>query len=78
VREYRARVTERINIEYRAEFLNTFNHINFFYPGGETTTASSVSITDSAFGRVTGAYRDNSTTDDPGGRLIQMVLRVNF
>jgi hypothetical protein len=74
----RTRVTERVNIEYRAEFLNAFNHINFFYPGGETTTASAVSITDSAFGRVTGAYRDNSTTDDPGGRIIQMVLRVNF
>jgi hypothetical protein len=27
---------------------------------------------------VFGAYSDTSTTDDPGGRLIQMVLRINF
>jgi len=46
--------------------------------GGETTAAGGVSITGSAFGRSTAAYRDNSTTDDPGGRIIQMVLRVNF
>jgi len=27
---------------------------------------------------VTGAYLDSSNTQDPGGRLIQLVLRINF
>jgi len=30
------------------------------------------------FGQVTQAYRDTSTTNDPGGRLIQFVGRINF
>ena len=24
------------------------------------------------------AYRDTSTTNDPGGRIVQLVLRINF
>jgi hypothetical protein len=24
------------------------------------------------------AYRDVSTTNDPGGRIVQLVLRINF
>lgn len=30
------------------------------------------------FGRITAAYQDISTTNDPGGRPIQFVLRFNF
>jgi hypothetical protein len=30
------------------------------------------------FGRITQAYRDISTTNDPGGRIIQFVGRINF
>jgi hypothetical protein len=42
-------------------------------------SASSVTgIGGDNFGRVTGAYRDISTTNDPGGRLIQFVARINF
>jgi hypothetical protein len=74
----RTYVTERINVEFRAEFLNAFNNINFFYPGNETTSVPSVSTQSTSFGRITDAYRDFSTTDDPGGRIIQIVLRVNF
>jgi len=32
----------------------------------------------SAFGQVTSAYRDISGTVDPGGRILEFVLRVNF
>jgi hypothetical protein len=72
------RITERINWQLRVEFLNAFNNINFFYPGSETTSVATVTTQTTAFGRVTNAYRDFSTTDDPGGRIIQIVLRVNF
>jgi hypothetical protein len=74
----RTRVTERINIEYRAEFLNAFNHVNFLFGGTAAATVPSTSLQSTNFGRITDAYQDISTTDDPGGRIIQMVLRVNF
>ncbi|MBI3951115.1 MAG: carboxypeptidase regulatory-like domain-containing protein [Acidobacteria bacterium] len=63
-------VTERANIEFRAELLNAFNNINFLIGN------QSVNSTD--FGRVFDAYRDFGTTNDPGGRIVQFVFRVNF
>jgi hypothetical protein len=72
------RITERIEMEYRAEFLNAFNNINFFFPGSETTSVATSAITGTSFGQVTNAFRDVSTTDDNGGRIIQMVLRIRF
>jgi hypothetical protein len=74
----RFRVTESINVEYRAEFLNAFNDINFFFPGSETTSVGTAALTSGTFGRITNAFQDTSTTDDNGGRIIQMVLRINF
>lgn len=74
----RFRITEQVNFVLRAEFLNAFNNINFFYPGSETTSVPFASVTSSTFGRITNAYRDSSTTDDNGGRIIQLVLRINF
>jgi hypothetical protein len=66
----RIRFTETKNLELRGEFLNAFNNINFY----GTTCAS----TSSSCGVVTSAYLDSSNTQDPGGRLIQIVLRINF
>lgn len=66
----KAHINERANLELRAEFLNAFNNINFRADG-----SYSGSLT---MGRVTSAYRDVSTTNDPGGRLVQFVARINF
>ncbi|MFN7928901.1 MAG: hypothetical protein U0Y68_13320 [Blastocatellia bacterium] len=72
------KVTERLNVEFRAEFLNVFNNINFKI-GSPTSDVINISNFSSAtFGQTTFAYQDNSTTNDPGGRLMQFVLRVNF
>jgi hypothetical protein len=68
----RIRVSEGTNVEVRAEFLNAFNNINFL---GNTNMTS---FTSSSFAEVTTAYRDVNNTQDPGGRLIQFVLRFNF
>ncbi len=65
----RVNFSERVNFELRAEFLNAFNNINF------RATASSTAFTS---GRVTTAYRDVSTTNDTGGRMLQFVARINF
>ncbi len=68
------RITERTNFELRAEFLNAFNHINFFNP----TAAASTTPSNLQFMQVTTAYTDASNTNDPGGRLVQIVARFNF
>src|SRR5215813_7435195 len=73
----RFRFTERMNFEFRAEFLNAFNNINFLYPTAFAANTSTNFGADT-FGQVTAGYRDVNNTQDPGGRLIQLVGRFNF
>ena len=60
----------RINVEVMAEVLNVFDSVNFNHSvnvnGGEDTF------------RVTSAYTDINTTFDPGGRIGQLVWRINW
>jgi hypothetical protein len=74
----KVRITERVNFEFRAEFLNAFNNINFLIgsPANDVTTVGSLSS--ATFGQTLNSYNDISTTNDPGGRLIQFVGRINF
>ncbi len=67
----RIRFSENKNFELRGEFLNVFNFVN--YNGYNSLTGSSTS-----FARINSAYTDQSNQQDPGGRLIQIVLRFNF
>jgi hypothetical protein len=72
------RFTESVNLELRMEFLNAFNNINF-QPGSSGNDVNGLgSLTNSTFGRITSAYQDLSTTNDPGGRVGQVVVRLNF
>ncbi|HEX8091093.1 MAG TPA: TonB-dependent receptor [Blastocatellia bacterium] len=70
-------IRESMNLELRAEFLNAFNNINFFI-GSPNNVTSTVAVNSALFGTTNQAYRDLSTTNDPGGRLIQLVVRFNF
>jgi hypothetical protein len=72
------RFTERMNLELRAEALNAFNNINWLVgsAGNDVNTLGGTGA--ATFGRFTAAYQDISTTNDPGGRLIQLVMRLNF
>lgn len=70
--------TERVNVEMRLEMLNVFNNINFLVGAAGNDVNSVGNLTSSAFGRMTAAYQDLSTTNDPGGRVGQLVLRINF
>jgi len=66
----RIRFSETKNFELRGEFLNAFNIINFtgvMNPGTSQT-----------WGQVTSAARDLNQAQNPGGRLVQIVLRLNF
>ena len=58
----RTRISERTNIEFRAEFFNVFNHTNFF-------TGENQTITSTTFGQVTDTF-------DP--RIIQFAVKFNF
>jgi hypothetical protein len=74
----RTRISETMNLEVRGEFLNAFNHTNFIVGNAANDVNAAASIGGTAFGRLTEAYRDTSTTNDPGGRLVQLVVRFNF
>jgi len=74
----RVKFTENTNLELRGEFLNAFNNINFLVGSAGADTNTLGGFTSSAFGRMTAAYQDLSTTNDPGGRLVQLVVRFNF
>jgi hypothetical protein len=74
----RIRFTENTNIELRAEFLNAINNQNFSVGASGNEVTSVTNFNSTAFGQTTNAYRDISTTNDPGGRVIQFVFRFNF
>ncbi|MCX6632041.1 MAG: TonB-dependent receptor [Candidatus Solibacter sp.] len=59
------------NVEFRATALNVFNVTNFGNGGAYSNIGAS-------FGQVTGAYRDISGTVEPGGRILEFMLRLNF
>jgi hypothetical protein len=71
-------VTERVNFEFRMQALNAINRTNFllFVPGNGITTTLGVNGT--GFGLTQGAYKDLSNTNDPGGRIVEFALRLNF
>lgn len=70
--------TERMNLEMRAEALNAFNNINFLVGAAGNDVNVPGGLGTGTFARYTAAYQDISTTNDPGGRLVQIVLRLNF
>jgi hypothetical protein len=61
----RTRINENVNIEFRGEVFNVFNHTNFFI----TSTALPQNINASSFGQITDTF-------DP--RIFQFALKLNF
>ncbi len=74
----RVKITEKVNFELRGEFLNAFNNINFMIGSAANDFTGIGGFAGDAFGRITTAYQDLSTTNDPGGRMVQIVARINF
>ncbi len=68
----RFKITEKVNFELRGEFLNAFNNINFL------ASTNLTNFNNQLFGQVTSAFQDTNNTQDPGGRLVQIVARLNF
>ncbi|MBL8229228.1 MAG: carboxypeptidase regulatory-like domain-containing protein [Bryobacterales bacterium] len=74
----KTRISEGKNIEVRAQFLNAFNIANLLM--GAAANEVNTTAIGSNFGQVTNAFRDFtvSGTNNPGGRLIEFVVRFNF
>jgi hypothetical protein len=63
-------IVKQFTFDVQLDLLNAFDNVNFnsqFNPGGGATVF-----------QVTSGYTDINTTFDPGGRIGQIVLRVNF
>jgi len=63
--------------------LNAFNDADFYWASGPGVSPASVSTQSTRFGQMgstntNGAYSDINTTQDPGGRVLQLVGRINF
>lgn len=70
---------ETRNIELRATLLDALNRPNFRV-GGWAADVIALTPGGSTFGQLGNgtAYQDLSTTNDPGGRLIDLMFRFNF
>jgi hypothetical protein len=73
----RTKVHEKWEVELRAEVLNVFNLANFMQASPSSSTATA-SIQSTTFGQTTNYYQDFNGSQDPGGRVIQLVFRLNF
>ena len=77
----RFNITERVNIQFRAEMFNAFNHPNFENP--RNATEGSPTVTGSLFGQtccVTSSVPASTTiiaTGEPN-RVIQFALKIQF
>src|SRR5262249_8150125 len=74
----RTKITDRVNFEFRADFLNAFNNINFMVTNPASDAVTVGGLNSATFGQTSFAYQDTVVTNDPGGRLIQFSARLNF
>jgi hypothetical protein len=63
------KIGEKIDLQIGAHFLDALNITNFLPSASNASTS---------FGQITAAYRDLSGTVDPGARMIEFLMRVNF
>ena len=64
------------NVEVRFDLLNLFDNPNY-NPAGATGTTSAAGTSATIF-KTTSAYTDASNTYDPGGRIGQLMIRLNW
>jgi hypothetical protein len=74
-------VTEALRLQFRSEFFNIFNHVNFDNPGGATDGSNQ--ITSSIFGRtcceaVAPSSTQNIIQTGEAARVIQFALKLQF
>ncbi len=82
------KIKEHLTFDLRLEALNVFNTANFlwgdaynasgFSAGSSFFSTVSANLQNPAFGRVLTAYQDLDSTDNVGGRMVQLVARFTF
>ncbi len=82
------KIKERVTFELRLEALNVFNTTNFLWgdaynaagysAGSSFFSTVSANLQNPAFGRIFSAYQDLDSTDNVGGRMLQIVARFTF
>jgi hypothetical protein len=74
------KIDEKRNVEFKVSAFDVLNMPNFRV--GNSWTANTVVVAGGGqqFGQLINgaAYQDVSTTNDPGGRIIEFMLRINF
>ena len=73
------RLTEKLNLQFRAEFFNLFNHPNFADPNGDITSGffgESIQMLRRSLGTSTSGF--NSLYQVGGPRSIQFALKLVF
>ncbi len=72
-------IGERRNVELRMTMLDAINRTSFRV-GGFGADVVNLGVGGSTFGQLPAgsAYQDLSTTNNPGGRMIDLMLRINF
>jgi hypothetical protein len=73
-------IKNSVNFELRLDVLNVLDNVNFdpYIPRINTAANMNADYSSAAFGQATSAYTDPSNTYDPGGRLGQLMFRVNW
>lgn len=71
-------VTERIRLQFRADFFNLFNHTNFSNPVSNRSSASFGKITSTVGSAVATAVGTTAGLVGGGPRVVQLSLRLTF
>jgi hypothetical protein len=75
----RTKLSERTTLEFRATALDALNSVNFLFASA-ANDVNTLSVNSSTFGQTASAYRDISASgaNDPGGRIVEFMLRLSF
>jgi len=75
----RFKINERANVEFRMTMFDVLNHTNWRL-GGWTGNVNNITTFTGQFGQMLNgwAYQDPNGSNDPGGRITDFMLRINF
>lgn len=75
----RVQFDERRNLEFRVTMFDVLNRTNWRL-GGWTGNVNNITAFTGTFGQMLGgwAYTDPNGSNDPGGRLVDLMMRINF
>jgi len=75
----RFKINERANVEFRMTMFDVLNHTNWRL-GGWTGNVNNITTFTGTFGQMQNgwAYQDPNGSNDPGGRITDFMIRINF